>query len=273
LTVGINIPPPRFLESLAGGVAVKLVHGYGYFEVVRFHTSLHTDHQATLTGQVDFLSRQSGPDPTQARFINRYKLFPEVAGRGVGFDVGSWGRVNDYLMLGLSATDIGKVKWRKNIVIKQADTTLVVDDPLNEQQRSSIERALRGTTQDGSPFTTQLPTAVRLGAAVEIHHLPQMKGMPGEMLIELNYNQFLEETPFSTTIPRVSIGIEYKPIEWIPIRSGMSFGGTDHLNLALGVGLHFSMFEFELASENVTWLLAPRSFSRGSLAVGARFKL
>jgi hypothetical protein len=112
-----------------------------------------------------------------------------------------------------------------------------------------------------------------LGVAIEVNKLPDMDALPGELLLEINYNQALVETPFSTKTPRVSLGAEYKPLQWLPLRSGVSFGGTDHMNLALGFGICLSVFEFELASENVTWLFAPKSFSRGSVAIGTRFRL
>lgn len=262
----------RFLKSVAAGAAVKLVHGFGYYEVQRFNTSLVTDLHATLTGSVDFLSRRAGIDPTEARFLDTYKLFPAVAGKGLGFDLGIRGEVNEFLSAGVSITDIGSIAWNVGTEEKFADTTLVVDDPLNEAQRSRIEDAVKGKARSTGRFSTSLPTTLRMGVALQVDELPGMDGMPGELLLELDYNQSLVETPFSSTSPRVSLGAEYRPVSWLPLRSGVSFGGTDHMNLALGVGVSLSVFEFELASENVTWLFVPNSFSQGSVAVGTRFR-
>lgn len=271
LSVGGNLRI-RFLKSVAAGAAVKLVHGFGYYEVQRFNTSLATDAHATLTGSVDFLSRRAGIDPSAARFLAAYKLFPAVAGKGLGFDLGVRGEVNEFLSAGLSITDIGSIRWNHDTEEKFADTTLVVDDPLNEAQRSTIETVVKGRARATGQFSTALPTTLRMGVALQVDELPGMEGMPGELLLELNYNQSLVETPFTSTNPRVSLGAEYKPLSWLPLRSGVSFGGTDGMNLALGVGVDLSMFEFEIASENVTWLLVPNSFSRGSVAVGTRFR-
>lgn len=271
LSVGGNLRI-RFLKSLAAGAAVKLIHGFGYYEVQRFNTSLATDEHATLTGSVDFLSRRAGIDPTAARFLDAYKLFPDVAGKGFGFDLSVHGEVNEFLSVGVSVTDIGSIRWNIGTEEKFADTTLVVDDPLNEDQRSTIENVVKGRTRAAGRFSTPLPTTLRMGVALEVDQLPGMGGMPGDLLLELNYNQSLVETPFSSKNPRVSLGVEYKPIPWLPLRSGVSFGGTDHMNLALGVGVSVSVFEFELASENVTWLFVPNSFSRGSVAAGLRFR-
>lgn len=265
--------PVKFLKSLSVGLAAKLVHGFGYYEIQRFNTSLTTDERATLTGTVDFLSRRAGMDPASARFIRAYQLFPAVAGKGPGFDIGATGELNDFLSFAVSVTDIGSIRWSKGVEEKQADTTIVVDDPLNEAQRTMVEDVVKGKTRQAGPFSTSLPTTLRFGVALDVHRMPQMRNLPGDLLFELDYEQPLVETPFSTTTPRVSLGIEYVPLPWLPLRSGVSFGGSDRLNAALGFGIKLSMFEFELASENVTWLLAPQSFSQGSFAAGIKFSL
>ncbi len=263
----------RFLKSLRVGAAAKLVHGFGYFEVQRFNTSLVTDEQATLVGSVDFLSRRAGTDPSDARFIREYRLFPAVAGKGGAFDLGVSGEANEFLSFAVSVTDIGSIRWTRDTEEKLADTTLVVDDPLMESQRTMVEDVVKGRTRQSGPFSTSLPTTLRCGVAVNVNRIPDMVRIPGEMLIELDYNQPVAETPFSITNPRISFGVEYEPVPWLPLRSGVSFGGIDGVNLALGFGLRFSVFQFELASENVTWLFAPQSFSRGSAAAGIRFVL
>jgi hypothetical protein len=262
-----------FLRSFSAGVAVKLVHGYGYYGAERFNTSLVTDEHATLTGSVDFLARRAGGDPLAARYLSAYRLFPEVAGKGMAFDAGVRGAFTRYLSAAVSVTDIGTIRWRKNTRVQQADTSVTVDDPLDETQRNAIESLVRGRTYTTGAFATRLPTTIRAGVALAVDKLPEMGGMPGGLLLELNYNQPLFETSLTNTIPRVSLGAEYTLLEWLPIRTGVSFGGTDYMNLALGFGIHLPVFEFEVASENVTWLMSPHSFSRGSVSIGTRFRL
>ena len=273
LAIGFPLQRVRFVQSLSVGLAAKLVHGFGYFEVQRFNTFLATSNNATLTGSIDFLSRRAGEDPSKIRYLKNYNIFPELAGKGFGVDIGVAGFVNDALLFGLSVTDIGSIRWSKNTEESFIDTTIVVDDPLNEQQRSMVEDIVRGEKRASGPFSTQLPTTLRAGFAVLLHKLPSLEEMPGEMILELNYTQGFFDTPGTVKIPRISIGLEYKPVSWLPLRTGVSFGGVDYLNLALGFGINVGVFEFALASENVTWLLLPNSFSRGSIAVGTRFRI
>jgi hypothetical protein len=43
--------------------------------------------------------------------------------------------------------------------------------------------------------------------------------------------------------------------------------------MALGLGLHSGVFDFDLATENLGWVFTPNSAAYGSLAVGMRFKI
>jgi hypothetical protein len=273
LSFATQIPGVSFLQSMSGGIAAKYLQGYGYFEVQRFNTRLTTADNGTLTGDVDFLARRAGSDPLQNRYLNRYRLFPDPAGAGIAVDVGVAGSINDFLSFGTAVTNIGSMSWTKDTEEQFADSTVVVDDALNEQQRRGIEEAVRGKKRAAGLFTTPLAATFRLGLAVELHRVPNLESLPGELVVALDYNQGLHTAPGSTVTPRISLGTEYKPVIWLPLRTGISFGGTDQVNLALGFGLQFSMFTFDVASENVTWLFAPKSFSYGSVAAGMRFRI
>jgi hypothetical protein len=165
------------------------------------------------------------------------------------------------------------VNWSKELEEMRADSTLVVDSPLDADQRDAVEDAVKGRRNPGTPFTTSLPATLRVGVALAVHELPAFGAMPGELLVGLDYNQGLTELPGTTMTPRVSVGLEYKPQGWVMVRSGVSVGGMDNFNVALGLGIHVGPFGFDIASENTGWLFAPKSFSHGSLAVGMQIAL
>jgi hypothetical protein len=273
LSFGTAIPDVSFLRYLAAGAAMKIVQGYGYYEVQHFNTSLVTADNGALTGAIDFLARGAGDDPTPHNIVEQLSGFSKSAGTGYGFDIGIAGAVNTFLSFGMSVTDIGWMRWYSNTQQWSADSTIVVDDPLNNDQRNAIEHAVKGQKRSVEPFTVSLPTTLRLGVSFAVHKMPGATTMPGELLVALDYNQGFQEIPGSTTSPRVSLGVEYKPVHWLPLRSGVSFGGTDHINVALGIGVDLGVFDLDLASENVNWLFAPKSFSHGSIAGGMRIRL
>ncbi len=109
--------------------------------------------------------------------------------------------------------------------------------------------------------------------AVELHKLRGVKKLiMGELLVAVDYNQGLTGTFGSSTNPRVSLGMEYKPWSVLPLRAGVSFGGIEAgVNVAFGVGFHFGVFDLDLASENVEWIFSPSKTAHGSLAMGMRF--
>ncbi len=272
LSLGFTLPAIRFLESLSFGAAAKLVHGYGFYSTERFNVSLNTADNGTLHGRVDFLARSAGIDPYENGGFESLKLFSKPAGRGYAFDFGVAGAVNNALSFGVALTDVGSIRWHSNARETIADTTIDIDDPFAVEEGDAVKQALKGRKREIGSFKSELPTTIRVGVALAVHKLPSFEKLNG-LLIGLDVNKGLYETPGSTKRLRVSFGVEYLPIRWLPLRSGVSFGGTDHFNVAFGVGVHLGLFDLDLASENVTWLFAPKKFSYGSAAIGMRFRI
>ena len=272
LSFGFNLPAIRFLESLSIGAAAKLVHGYGFYSIDRFNASLNTADNGTLHGRVDFLARSAGVDPYENGGFESLKLFSKPAGRGYAFDFGLAGAVNNALSFGVALTDVGSIRWYSNTSETVADTTIDIDDPLAVEEGDAVRGVLKGRKREIGSFKSELPTTMRVGAALAVHKLPGFEGLNG-LVIGLDLNKGLYETPGSTKTPRVSLGVEYLPIRWLPLRSGVSFGGTDHFNVAFGFGVHLGLFDLDIASENVTWLFVPKSFSYGSAGIGMRFRI
>lgn len=267
LSFGGTLPKVGFAEWLAGGISVKLIHGYAYYEVQRFDASLQTSAIGELTSTVNFLSRSAGGNPFYNRIL---RGFPVPAGSGFGIDLGVSVGATRALSFGVSVTDVGEVKWKRELKETRVDTALFVDDPLQRGQRDAIERLMDERERDGNPFITSLVARFRFGMEFAVHRLSG--GFPGELTLGLDYNQRLRRSPGIDKVARVSLGLEYKPVAWLPLRTGISFGGTDAVNIGLGFGVEVPYFEFEVGSENMTWLFVPGSFSYGSVAVATRFR-
>jgi hypothetical protein len=268
LSFGFPVSTMTPVGPLALGVSFKLVHGRKFYEVERFNTTLVTAENGTLQGTVDFLARSAGVDIEEDN-VPQALLFPEPAGSGVGFDLGVSSMPAPYLTVGISVTDVGSMFWSRNTEQVRAETTLVVDDPLNEQKRDAIEHAVRGERGSVESFSSPLPTTLRIGGMLSLHKLVDAGLLAHGMEICLDYTQGLRGA--GTTEPgRVSLGFEYTPLRWFPLRGGLSIGGWDHLVGALGFGLHLGFFQFDVASDNLGWLFSPSSFSGGSISAGMR---
>jgi hypothetical protein len=216
-------------------------------------------------------TRHAGVDPTSSGFS--FRPFPAPAGVGYGVDLGASGEVNELLRVGLSLTDIGTVQWTRELTENTALRSIHLDRITDPAQRDSLEDALRGEKRPGESFRTALPATLRLGAAVELHRLPAVRRLfAGELTVAADYIQGLVEVPGATTVPRGSLGLEYRPWPFLPVRTGVAFGGGEGVVVAFGFGLHTGVFDLDLATESLGWLLSPESSGTGSAAVGMRFR-
>lgn len=271
ISFATRLPEFPFVSNLTAGVGLKLVHGFAYAELDRFHTSLTTSTSGVLTGSLDMHARTSRIDALTDSYAGSFDLFPAPAGTGFGFELGAAGNLTEYLRVGIAVTDIGSVTWTRNTEVVSSDSTITVSDPLDADQTDGIQDAVDGDSRPGPEFTTSLPAMFRLGAAVELHKLSFFKSfMVGEMIVAADYNQGLTDAAGTFREARFSLGMEWRPLPFLPLRTGVSFGGADHYNWAFGFGFHLGAFDIDLASENVSWLFSARGASVGSAAMGMR---
>jgi hypothetical protein len=267
LSAGFALPALPWFLSWSGGVSVKLVHGFAYASVTRDNTWMSAGSDGVLDANIDLAGVSSHADVEGSPF-------PAPAGSGIGVDVGLSAELTDFLTAAISVTDIGSLRWDANVKEMVGGGRMHLDDPTNSAQRDSLEGAVTGSTRSGNAFTVGLPTTLRMGVQVELEHLPWVKKfLFGEMTAALEYRQGFSDFPGAGRVGRLSMGLEYRPLRFIPIRTGVAFGGEDHFNFALGFGLKFWVVELDVASDNIGWLFSHDSFSRGSLGIGLTLKM
>jgi hypothetical protein len=267
LSAGFEVPLLNSRSDLTVGLTGKLVHGFSTYSTVSGDTRVETADNGTLTGEFHFATRHAGIDFDEARKLSEYGLFLSPAGTGFGVDFGITASLNSFLSTSLSVTDIGSIKWRDHARESIVDTTLIIDDILSVDQRKAIDRVISHQEQSIPSFTTSLPTLVRLGFAVQLDRVPRLL-ISVPLLVAIEYTQGIENVPGSSTKPRFSLGGEYQPIPWLLLRSGFSVGGGENPALALGLGFELSTLRFAIATEDLSWVFAPGSFSHGSIAAG-----
>jgi hypothetical protein len=274
VSAAMALPAPPFVQSLQAGVTAKLVHGYGYFEMKRFQTTMVTSQDGVLDGSVDVRGLLAGFDALGSS-AESYTLFPAPAGSGVGFDLGAAADVTEYVRAGLSITDIGSVTWERNVEELYSVGSLHVTNPLDEAQRDSLEDAVAGEQRPGDGFSRSLPTALRMGVAVQLHKMPALKEILwGEWMLAMDYHQSLvPDAPGAMESSRFSMGLEFKPWGFLPLRAGFSYGGSHHLLYAFGFGFHLPVVDIDFASENIGVLLDEQSPAMGSLSAGIRITI
>ncbi len=255
-----------FLQWITFGVGLKRVSGYVYFGTESYEGYISNedlDGGFVLSGSVNMNVRRAS-----ANFIHdpdAYEFSPvgDPAGSGWGFDAGIAAGITENIIAGLSITDIGSIRWTENTYGTTADASVEIDDIFSEEQRDSLENAYTGTDETIAPFSTSMPAAIRAGISWQ---------KSNNLLIAADYTQGLNTMPANTTTPRFAVGVEWKLIRYLPLRSGMSVGGYAGFAWSLGFGLHIGFFNIEVATENIGLLLYPNKTKHASVTVGTNFR-
>ena len=269
-----------FLNDLYVGAAVKFIRGYGIFETSKNNSSIENKVALTDTGKnsvigsFDFLARRAGVD-----FFNNdssKKSFTPMpadpVGHGTGFDLGFSAELINGTRVGVSITDIGKITWDKNVMQTSGGGVITFSGYATEVQ-DSVKNVLKGKNGPGESFSTSLPTVLRIGAAVQSEKFPFLKFLPGHLLLAAEYAQGLNESLGNTKKARISLGMEYRIIPLLPLRSGFLFGGGDKLRWAFGFGLDLRYFSLDFATDNFGMYFSPKSFNVFSLSLGMKIRV
>ncbi|MBF8296822.1 MAG: hypothetical protein HW389_3367 [Bacteroidetes bacterium] len=275
LSFGFEVPLRHsMVRAFVAGVGLKFLRGYGVLETLKYRGVLGVQrsgaNQYLGSADSDFLMRRSGIDALDPGKNESFSVFPEPAGTGIGFDLGIGVQLISGVHLSASITDIGRISWKKNIVETSADYSLRFTDPFSKETQDSLKQAFRGKNAVGGDFSTTLPATLRLGASVLVQQIPGFDVLPGDMLLAFDYNQGLTESMGGVTTPRLSIGMEYRIIPLLPLRTGISFFGGDVVRWGAGFGLDFSSFNLELATENFAMFFSPRKLTAFSFSLGMR---
>jgi hypothetical protein len=272
----------NIFNKIAAGVSLKLYQGFFYIGTERVNTSFSTDLSYAISGNADMLGYSAfSPDfgmsydfdSTSRNRKNNVGPFPTPAGNGFGFDIGLAATLNKEWSFSFAVTDVGSISWDKEAVEYTALGNIYLDDISSSEQREALEDQIKGEGNYIGSFSTPLPTALRMGAAYLFDD--EDDKIPGTLLLAVDYNQGFNSMPGNSVTPRISIGSEWKPMNWIPfIRTGFSFGGIEGFGWAFGLGFNIAnTIELDLATSTMHSFVAPNSAKDLSFAIGSRWKL
>jgi len=159
-----------------------------------------------------------------------------LAGKGFGFDFGISARFARAWHVSLSFSNLfAKIKWDGNpqtVNYTRIDSTYMLAET---GQDSSYVKEKRTA---GKAFSTSLPSVMQAGVRLRLLY---------NLTLTADWRQGLNSRFGNSIIPRIGVGAEYKPLKWLPLRSGIAVGGKDTFLLGIGSGVHFSFIEMDFS--------------------------
>jgi hypothetical protein len=265
----------NIFDKIAVGFSIKIVQGFAYFAVDHVNSSFTTGAQDHLTISNEYViksafSQNFGKiyDFDTSNTGGNMGPFPTPAGTGLGFDFGIATTYDKVWRFALSVTDIGKINWNKNTAEYSGNGSMTLTDLTDSTQRQQLSDTLKGKGHPTDGFTTDLPTAFRLGASYNLQEI-----IPGTLLVAMDYNQGFNNMPGNSKVGRWSLGADWAPFGWLNVRTGFSVGGIDGFGWAFGIGFDTGLLEFQFATSDMNQVVIGNSAKMFTFSFGSRWKI
>lgn len=257
------------LRNFTIGFSAGLVHGFG--NVITYNSDLYVNtygisstpsgtHVDSVTGKQNFRTlaaltdffRDYG-DGAKSHFT----FFPKPAGTGYSFDFGISFQVGENLRLAASITELGKIKWDYNTIINTDTNSFVYRDFILSSSNETYNRFVNDlggfdTRDTTGTYKTDMPTKFRAGI---------MYKLSDKLLMEFNWVKGNNNLPSNTSKHKFSLGAEYFPLKFLPIRAGLSIGGPEEYNIAFGTGLKHRNFAMDIATNSINHIITNKRIS------------
>lgn len=238
------------LRYLNLGASLKYYQGMGYADFETQRGRVFTNQDANI--EFDFLARgrASAGDAIKGFVDNGETLngLPSSAGNGLGFDFGLLGELENGIRVGFSVTDMGILNFTEGIEIADYELKTTMTS-VNKNEIDSVFEGMSKNNIANSEFSVAPPTTIRFGLAVPIHKLA---AFPGLFNAYFDYAQGINNNFANSLIPKVSLGVDWKYKEKLPmVMTGVSNGITGKLRWSMGlgyeiwkIGMYVSTYDF-----------------------------
>jgi len=242
------------LFQLSAGVGYRYVQGYGVLDIrikpgdLRAYSSLspvfNIDYSSVIAGNPNFNAQVNGG--------------LEKTGKGHGFDLGLAAEVGKMIRLGVSVTDIGHMTWEGNLItandqkLKRLNSAGVGTYNFFKEASEIFASGTDSLFQYQASQSRQanLPTKLRLGAGLRISEFLETG---------LDVTLPLNQVAGNIISPYVGVGVDYKPVRWIRLSSGVSGGAGYKVGIPLGITFVSSVYEAGISTRDVPGLITSKN--------------
>ncbi len=255
------------LFQLSAGAGYRYIQGIGIIDVQVESGDLRAYSSLSPVFEVNYGSVAANPS-----FNLQTGAGLKPVGKGHGFDVGLAAEVGKAVRLGLALTDLGSMRWNGNLVTAN-------DQKLKRLRSAGIgsynfikeaaEIFAAGTDslflyEANQERRADLPTKLRAGAGVRLSEFFE---------VGLDVTLPLNDVAGNLTTPFVGAGLDYKPLRWLRLSSGLSGGAGYGLSVPLGLTIVTSLYEGGVSTRDVVGLVASENPYLSVAAGFLRFRL
>ncbi len=259
LALGLPVPdlvigPGLALQQLSLGVGLKVFQGHSLVEPVQGLADVHVTRDG-LWGESEIVFRAAGlpggrvDEDSDDPSIAADTTYSVVAGHGFGLDVGVAGVLEGGFSFHAALLNLSPgITWDEGTyearLTASADTIgvgtfLELDEGAETTDLDSLTVYDVELNRIGS-FRTTVPPVLRLGGTYRY----------GRLAFNLELEQALARGLGWNRVPRLGLGLEFRPLGILPLRAGLSLGGRSGVVGALGFGLDLRVLVWELAVGN-----------------------
>lgn len=264
----------KFFDALSFGISVKPQFGLYYVKTTKNNLVVSTNNFNVIRGTGEMHLVYSGLTSD-----NDFKYSLDNAGFGIGFDFGVNAALKNIsrrgkLNIGLSITDIGTIKWKKNASDYFYDGNFAVTDITNKAQLDSLRDKIKGTKTPIAEFSEGLPTILRAGVSFKLYRDKKIDSLNLELAtFSIDYIQGLNENLGSSKKPIVGIGAEVNVTKVFAPRIGVAIGGPEEFVTSFGLGIDVGAVLFDLGTYNISSIFKPKGTSKLSAGLSIKFKI
>lgn len=247
-----SLPVP--VRGVWGGVSLKYYQGHVHSEIEGGETFLRFT-QDGFVGNADYLFRTAGipgglvDEENDDPAIVADTTFAASSGSGIGLDLGMSASLTEDVTVHAALLNLSPgITWDNSTyevqVTATADTlSLGTFLELDEESETTDLDSLTSHEVDVrqiDSFRSTVPLILRLGGTYRI----------GRLALNAEFEQALTRGMGYNLVPRLGLGIEFRPIGLLPLRAGLSLGGRLGVGAAVGFGLDLRALVWDVAIGN-----------------------
>lgn len=258
------------LDGFSIGVSVKPELGFYNFAMHNNDLTIHTDDSNKVNAVGNMVMRASRIGKEKSAIV--FPEFTELAGFGMGFDVGFHFKLDKKWDMGLSVTDIGWMNWYKNTKEYLYEGDFLITDLGNSEQYDRLLNLIEGTSQEIPNYQQSMPTTVHVGVNYKIFDPVFSKNSIERANISFEYAQGLSDVSGTSMKPLFFLGGEYMLSQYFIPRIGFVLADKENFAVSLGAGFVADNFIIDVGTHNIISIFDVNKSTKNSFGVSMKLK-